>query len=67
MEKCQGTSLSAYVTDRQGWRQEFSDRGADSSDEGARIWFSEYYKCQNSLKKSLSPSDGGLTCSDGGL
>ena len=29
-------------------------RGAESSNEGAKIWFSGYYKCQ----KSLSPSDG---------
>ena len=28
-------------------------RGADSSDEGAKIWFSGYYKCQKSPKKSL--------------
>ena len=41
-------------------------RGADSSDEGAKIWFSGYYKCQKSPKKSLSPSDGGLACSDEG-
>ena len=27
--------------------------GADSSDEGAKIWFSGYYKCQKSPKKSL--------------
>ena len=37
----------------QGWRQEFSDGGVDSSDEGAKIWFSGYYKCQKSSKKSL--------------
>ena len=28
-------------------------RGADSSDEGDKIWFSGYYKCQKSSKKSL--------------
>ena len=28
-------------------------QGADSSDEGAKIWFSGYYKCQKSPKKSL--------------
>ena len=28
-------------------------RGAGSSDEGAKIWFSRYYKCQKSPKKSL--------------
>ena len=28
-------------------------RGAESSDEGAKIWFSGYYKCQKSPKKSL--------------
>ena len=30
---------------RQGWRQEFSD-------EGAEMWFLGYYKCQKSPKKS---------------
>ena len=34
--------------------------GAESSDEGAKIWFSGYYEYQKSPKKSLSPSDGGL-------
>ena len=34
--------------------------GADSSKEGGKIWFSWYYKCQKSPKKSFSPSDGGL-------
>ena len=28
-------------------------RGAESSDEGAKIWLSGYYKCQRSPKKSL--------------
>ena len=28
-------------------------QGADSSDEGAKRWFSGYYKCQKSPKKSL--------------
>ena len=28
-------------------------RGADSSDEGAKIWFLRHYKCQRSPKKSL--------------
>ena len=28
-------------------------RGADSSDEGAKIWFLGYYKYQKSPKKSL--------------
>ena len=27
-------------------------RGTDYSDEGAKIWFSGYYKCQKSPKKS---------------
>ena len=31
--------------------------GGDSFDEGAKIWFSGYYKCQKSPKKLLSPSD----------
>ena len=37
----------------QGWCQEFSDGRAESSDEGANIWFSGYYECQESPKKSL--------------
>ena len=28
------------MLNNQGWRQEFSDGRADSSDEGAKIWFS---------------------------
>ena len=27
--------------------------GAEPSDEGAKMWFSGYYKCQKSTKKSL--------------
>ena len=41
--------------------------GADSTDEGAKIWFSEYHTYQKSPKNRFSPSDGGLACSDGGL
>ena len=41
-------------------------READSSDEGAKLWFSEYYKCKKSPKNHFSPSDRGLACSDGG-
>ena len=41
-------------------------RGADSSDEGAKIWFSGYYKCQKSPKKLLFTFRRGLACSDGG-
>ena len=39
--------------------------GADSSNDGAQIWFSGYYKCQKSPKNCFSSSDGGLACSDG--
>ena len=42
-------------------------RGADSSDEGAKIWYSGYNKCQKSPKNRFSSSDGGLACSDGWL
>ena len=35
----------------QGWRQEFSNRGADYSDKGARIRLSGYCKCQKSPTK----------------
>ena len=41
-------------------------RGAGSSEEGAKIWSSGYYKCLKSPKNRVSPSDGGLACSDGG-
>ena len=41
-------------------------RGADSSNEGAKVWFSGYYKCQKFPKNHSSPSDRGLACSDGG-
>ena len=34
-------------------------RGADSSYEGAKIRFSEYYECQESPKNSFSPSEMG--------
>ena len=40
--------------------------GADCSNEGAKIWLSEYYKSQKSPENRVSPSDGGLACSDGG-
>ena len=40
--------------------------GAASSDDGAKIWFSGYYKCQKSPKSRFSPSDGGPACSDEG-
>ena len=45
---------NAVLNLTQGWRQEFSDGGADSSDEGGKIWFSGYYKRQKSPKKLLS-------------
>ena len=35
----------------QGWHQKFSDRGADSSDKGAKIRLPGYRKCQESPKK----------------
>ena len=34
-------------------------RVADSSDEGAKIWFSGYYKCRKCPENGFSPSDGG--------
>ena len=36
-----------------GLASEIFRRGADSSDEGAKIWFSGCSKCQKSPKKSL--------------
>ena len=41
--------------------------GDDSSDEGAKIWFSGYYKYQKSRKKLRFTFQRGLACSDGGL
>ena len=41
--------FSKYNT--QGGARNFPT-GADSSDEGTTIWFSGYYKCQKSPKKS---------------
>ena len=46
--------LLLYLCSQTGWRQEISDRGADSSDEGAKIRLSGYCKYQKSPKKSLS-------------
>ena len=43
----------SLITRDQGWRQECSDRGVDSSNERAKIWFSEYNTCQISPEKSL--------------
>ena len=51
----------------QGWRQDFSDGGADSSDKEAKIWFQSTINAKNLRKNRYSPSDGGLVCSDGGL
>ena len=45
--------LDGKPSTSQGWRQKFSGGGTDSSDEGAKIWYSGYYKCQKSPKKSL--------------
>ena len=42
-------------------------RGADSSDEGAKIWFLGYHKCQKSPKQSCFTFRRGLACSGGGL
>ena len=50
-----------------GVAPEIIRRGDDSSNEGAKIRFAGYYKCQESPKKSFSPSDGGLACSDNGV
>ena len=61
-------SLPPYCSSYyQGWCQEFSDGGADSSDEGAKIWFSGCYKCQKSPKKLLFTFPWGLACSDEGV
>ena len=43
-----------------GWKQQIFEQGADTSDEGAEIRFSGYYKCKMSPKNSYSLSDGGL-------
>ena len=51
---------SRVSTSSTGVAPGISRRGADSSDEGAKIWFSEYYKCQKSPKKSLFTFRRGL-------
>ena len=50
----------------QGWRKEFSDGGADSSDEGAKICFQGTINAINLRKNRFSPSDEGLACFDEG-
>jgi len=40
--------------------------GAYSSDEGAKILFSGYYKCQKSENIAFHLLKGGLACSHGG-
>ena len=41
-------------------------QGADSSDKGAKNGFQGIVNAKNLRQNSLSPSDGGLTCSDRG-
>ena len=48
----------------QGWLQEFSDGGLTLPTKGLKCGFTSNI---NSTKNRFSPSDGGLTCSDGGL
>ena len=43
-----------------GWCKEFSDRGADSTDDVAKTRLKGYYKWKNLRINSFSPSDGGL-------
>ena len=50
----------------QGWRQEFSDGEADSSDEGAKNGFQGTITTKHLRKNRYSPSNGGLECYDGG-
>ena len=50
----------------QGWRQEFSNGGLTLPMRGLKILFLGYFHCQKYPKNSFSPSDRGLTCSDGG-
>ena len=52
-ERCMAKIKSRASTSSTGEAPGIFRRGADSSDEGAKIWFSEYYKCQNLRKKSL--------------
>jgi len=44
---------------------EIADRGADSSDKGAKLPLTGHYNCEKSLKKSFSSSDRGLARSEG--
>ena len=54
VKKLTGWNIKQRFGRNQGWRQEFSDGGADSSDEEAKIWFSGYYKCQKISEKISS-------------
>ena len=58
--------LACSECQEQGWHQKFSDRGADSSDKGAKISFQGIVNAKNLRKNSFSRSDGGLVCSDRG-
>ena len=42
-------------------------RGADSSNKGAKIWFQGTVNARNLRKNRYSSSNGGLGCSDGEL
>ena len=57
----------SFGNGHQGWHQKISDEGADSSNEGTKIWFSGYYKYKKSPKNRSCSSDGGLVCSHGRL
>ena len=51
VETKQSLNLNQFNT--RGGARNFPMEGADSSEEGAKIWFSGYYKCQKSPKNSL--------------
>ena len=54
------------ATPRQGWRQDFSDGGLTLPTRGLKYGFQGTINAKNLRKNCVSPSDGGLACSDGG-
>ena len=51
----------------QGWRQEFSNGGLTLPTSWLKYGFQGTINARNLRKNRVSPSDGGLACSDGGL
>ena len=56
-----------FVMFSQGWRQGFSDGGLTLPTRELNYCFQGTINGKNLRKNRVSPSDGGLACSDGGL